>query len=295
VRVTSTAGWGTTFTLACPLDLTLVRALVFSAAQRLLAVPSAAVECLIRLYPERIYRSQDRSVVTVPTAAAPVPIVSLGRLFGTGAGGLAATERSAVVLAADGRRVAVAATELVSEEELVVRPIPHVDVSVPYLGGAALVGEHVALVLDASALIDAGLALVSTGAAAEPPRATRKRILVVDDSITTRVLHQSVLEEAGYEVATAVDGAAAWRVLEAEGADLVIADVQMPVKDGFALCEAIRRSSRFRELPVVLVTAAESPEHRARGLEAGADAYLGKSSYDQDALLGAIRQLLEGR
>jgi two-component system chemotaxis sensor kinase CheA len=84
-------------------------------------------------------------------------------------------------------------------------------------------------------------------------------------------------------------------VLEAEGADLVIADVQMPVMDGFALCEAIRRSSRFRELPVVLVTAAESPEHRARGLEAGADAYLGKSSYDQDALLGAIRQLLEGR
>jgi two-component system chemotaxis sensor kinase CheA len=66
----------------------------------------------------------------------------------------------------------------------------------------------------------------------------------------------------------------------------------MPRMDGLQLCEAIRASSRFRELPVILVTALETPEHRARGLEVGADAYLGKSSFEQDSLLTTVRDLL---
>ena len=118
------------------------------------------------------------------------------------------------------------------------------------------------------------------------------RVLVVDDSITTRALEQSILEAAGYEVLTAVDGAEAWKTLQEHGCDAVVADIEMPRMDGFALCEAIRASKRFKELPVVLVTALETPEHRARGLEVGADAYLGKSSFDQQSLLDTIRQLV---
>jgi two-component system chemotaxis sensor kinase CheA len=115
---------------------------------------------------------------------------------------------------------------------------------------------------------------------------------VVDDSITTRTLERSILEAAGYEVLTAADGAEGWRVLQERGCDLVVADVEMPGMDGFALCEAIRGSRLHATLPVVLVTAMESDQHRARGLEAGADAYIGKSSFDQEALLDTIRQLL---
>jgi two-component system chemotaxis sensor kinase CheA len=115
---------------------------------------------------------------------------------------------------------------------------------------------------------------------------------VVDDSITTRTLESSVLEAAGYDVMTAVDGADGWRLLQERGADLVVSDVEMPRMDGLQLCETIRASSRFRALPVILVTALETPEHRARGLEIGADAYLGKSSFEQDALLTTVRDLL---
>ncbi|MGH7590161.1 MAG: response regulator [Gemmatimonadales bacterium] len=114
----------------------------------------------------------------------------------------------------------------------------------------------------------------------------------MDDSITTRTLEQSILEAAGYEVLTAVDGADGWKALQERSCDLVVADVEMPRMDGFALCEAIRGSKRFKAVPVVLVTALETAEHRARGLEAGADAYIGKSSFDQQNLLDTIGQLL---
>ena len=133
-----------------------------------------------------------------------------------------------------------------------------------------------------------GEPLFQAGADAVPVR----RILVVDDSITTRTLEESVLSAAGYEVTTAVDGAQAWALVQDGRADLVVSDVEMPVMDGFTLCETIRASERFRTLPVILVTSLDRPEHRARGLEAGADAYVTKSSFDQDELLQTVAQLL---
>jgi len=154
----------------------------------------------------------------------------------------------------------------------------------------------VALVLDPVTVVDAGLGLGAgpgfASAEATPAGRARRRILVVDDSITTRTLEQSILEAAGYDVRTAVDGADGWQALQEHGCDLVVADIEMPRMDGFALCEAIRGSKRFTALPVVLVTALETPEHRARGLEVGADAYIGKSSFDQRNLLDTLTQLL---
>jgi two-component system chemotaxis sensor kinase CheA len=130
--------------------------------------------------------------------------------------------------------------------------------------------------LNAADLVQSALARAhrpALAAAFEQKRAEdRRRLLVADDSVTTRSLEKSILEAAGYEVIAAVDGGEAWQLLQEKGADLVVADVEMPRMDGFALCEAIRGSKRFRELPVVLVTARESDRDKARGLEAGADA-----------------------
>ena len=118
-----------------------------------------------------------------------------------------------------------------------------------------------------------------------------KRVLLVDDSITTRALERSILEAAGFDVLTAADGAAAWTLLGAETVDLVVSDVDMPRMDGFALVEAIRGSTAMRELPVILVTARENEADRRRGSKAGADAYIVKSSFRQEELLDAIGAL----
>ncbi len=175
-----------------------------------------------------------------------------------------------------------------------IRPIEGAGHAARFYAGAAIVGDAgLVLVLAPGALAGAG---ARRAAATTAPRAERPpRVLVADDSITTRALEESVLAAAGYDVVTAVDGADAWRVVQDGGVDLVVSDVEMPRMDGIALCETIRASARFRTLPLVLVTSLDRPEHRARGLEAGADAYITKSSFEQDALLDAVRQLVGGR
>jgi two-component system chemotaxis sensor kinase CheA len=291
-----TAGVGTRFTLRCPATLASLRTLLVGVGPQTLAIPTAYVERLFRVSPEEIKRVEGRSVL--PGLEAPVPIVALARLLPP------LVERPVegpvllVLLHAGGRRLAVAVDELIAEQECVVRPVGDGEDPIKHIAGAALLADgRIALVLDPITLVAAGLeadvgAGLTTGER-RPGRPATRRILVVDDSITTRTLEQSILEAAGYEVTTAVDGSDAWRALQERGADLVLADIEMPRMDGFALCEAIRASKRFQQLPVVLVTALESPEHRARGLEVGADAYIGKSSFDQQHLLDTIRQLLD--
>ena len=151
------------------------------------------------------------------------------------------------------------------------------------------------MVLNTPNLVRKALQRPAGPALASPERAERpakKRILVVDDSLTTRALEKSILEAAGYDVTAAADGAAAWQLLQERGTDLIVSDVDMPRMDGFALTEAVRGSTRFRELPVVLVTARESEADKTRGVAVGADAYLGKSAFDQKNLLETIAQLL---
>ena len=127
----------------------------------------------------------------------------------------------------------------------------------------------------------------------EPQEARQRRsILVAEDSITSRTLLKSILEAAGYEVTTAVDGLDAWTTLRTRPFDLIVSDVEMPRMDGFDLTAKIRADARLSQFPVVLVTALESREHRERGIDVGANAYIVKSSFDQSNLLDVIRRLI---
>ncbi len=119
-----------------------------------------------------------------------------------------------------------------------------------------------------------------------------KSVLVVEDSITSRMLLMNILESAGYRVKTAVDGVDAMTTLKTEGFDLVVSDIQMPRMDGFDLTATIRSDEKLSELPLVLVTSLESREHRERGVEVGANAYIAKSSFDQSNLLETIERLI---
>ncbi len=288
-------GGGTTFTMECPPTLATIRALLTAVGSQLLAVPTSNVERLLRVRPEEIKHAEGRDVIATPEA--PVPLVAMARLLPPLVERPVTGPVPVVLLRAGERRLAIAVDELVAEQEVVLRPIERGRKPLLHLSGAAILGTgRVALVVNPVAIVGAGLGL-GTGpgvaiAEAKPAGRAQRRILVVDDSITTRTLEQSILEAAGYEVRTAVDGADGWKVLQEHGCDLVVADIEMPRMDGFALCEAIRTSKRFKELPVVLVTALETQEHRARGLEVGADAYIGKSSFDQQNLLDTISQLV---
>lgn len=120
----------------------------------------------------------------------------------------------------------------------------------------------------------------------------KKSVLVVEDSITARSLLKNILESAGYQVRTAVDGIDAFTSAKTEKFELVVSDVDMPMMNGFDLTARIRSDKKLAELPVVLVTALESREDRERGIDTGASAYIVKSSFDQSNLLETVRRLL---
>jgi two-component system chemotaxis sensor kinase CheA len=120
----------------------------------------------------------------------------------------------------------------------------------------------------------------------------RKSILVVEDSITSRMLLKNILESAGYDVQTAVDGADAWATLKTGNFDVVVSDIEMPRMDGFELTAKIRSDEKFKNLPVVVVTSLESREDRERGIDVGANAYIVKSSFDQSNLLSVVKRFV---
>jgi two-component system chemotaxis sensor kinase CheA len=296
VDVDWTPGQGTTFTIEAPLTLATVRIVLTRVGGVHVAIPTAFIVRLLRTRRDEMLVVEGR--LAVATEGAPAFVVPVATILGPPLVDRPPEDAvPLVVVRAGDRRVALRVDELLEETEVVVRPIrAHGRVAVPHISGAAMLASGaVTLVLNVTTATAAALGIGGESPAFAESRRTeapRHRVLVVDDSITTRTLEASVLEAAGYDVLTAVDGADGWRVLQERGADLVVSDVEMPRMDGLQLTEAMRASPRFRETPVILITALESEEHRSRGLEVGADAYLGKSSFEQEGLLNTVRELI---
>ena len=295
VAVSTEPGRGAHFTLTAPLTLTTLRVVLVKAGDHVYGLDTTSVERLMRVPPCDFRSVEGREMILVD--ASPVPVYSLAKLLGHGDGGLAGSRAFVpVVVAAGESRMAYAVEELISEREVVVKNLSTCLKRVPPAFAATLLPSGgVALMLSVIELERSASGRAAVGvlrALEEGEPEARKRLLAVDDSVTARTLLRSVLEAAGYEVTVAVDGAEAWELLQEHDPDAVVSDVEMPRMDGFVLTEKIRGSSRFRDLPVVLVTARSSDQDKARGLEVGANAYLVKSAFDQKSLIEALAQLL---
>ena len=294
IEWTSSAGQGTRFTLAVPLTLTMLRALLVEAAGQTFALASTNVLKVVRIDPAAVRSLEGRPVLAL--GGPPLPFASLAETLGYPTADSSAA-RMGVVVAANERRMVFAVESLLAEQEIIVKGLGARIKRVRCVSGATILHSgRIALVLSAAGLVRA--AMGRSGDAArfltrrEEALAVKRRLLVIDDSVTTRTLEKSILEAAGYEVATAVDGDDAWRYLQENPVDLVVSDIEMPRMDGFALTETIRGSPRLAALPVVLFTSRASERDRARGIEVGAHAYIVKGAFDQKDLLETIAQLL---
>ena len=202
-----------------------------------------------------------------------------------------------IVLGSTEERVAFLVDELLGEHEIVVKGLGAPLRRVRNVSGATIAGDGgVVLILNVFDLIKAsqkvrGLWLADKRRA-EAGRRGAARVLVVDDSVTTRLLEKGILENNGYEVTLAVDGVDALEKLANGAFDLVVSDVEMPRMNGFEFTRRVRREEAYRELPVILVTSLSSEEDKKTGVEAGADAYIVKGAFDQGNLIATIRQLL---
>ena len=221
-----------------------------------------------------------------------IPFAALHRLVPPADGNGRARRRRVTVVIVHGETgaAAIGVDRLLGTTEAVVRPLPALADAAPFIAGASLgASGPPRLVLDARAL---GEAIRATAGAAPAPVAARQPLLVVDDSLTTRMLEQSILESAGYTVDVAVSGEEALKRLRERGYGLLLVDVEMPGMDGFTLIEQLRREPAWRDIPAILVTSRESRADRQRGLAVGAQDYVIKGEFDQRRLLRRIEELL---
>lgn len=298
VDVRTAAGQETCFTLHVPLSLATTRVLLVEVGVQVFALPSASVERTGRLKPAQVINLEGRAAISVE--GHPVPLVELAHVLDRPARPRDPEQwQPFLILSQADRQLALLVDRLVDEQEIVVKALGWPLRRVPNVAGVTVLGTgQTAVVLNPGDIFRSVLELLSGRApdgtaepAAGPPR-TMARLLVVDDSLTTRTLERSILEAAGYNVCVAADGREALQVLRDEPVDLVVSDVDMPGLDGFALTEEIRKDQRLRHIPVVLVTGLEAEEHRQRGVAAGADAYLVKQGFDQNHLIATIERLL---
>jgi two-component system chemotaxis sensor kinase CheA len=287
LEVQSEPGKGTEVTLLLPLTLALMRVLLFERGDQPFALPMTSVGRVVAV-------TDTTSLGNRPSIEIDGQVVRLSQLGElAGAWGKLPEHSPAIVVESLGRRLAVVCDELIGEEEVVIKSLGEVLAGVPgYLGAAILGDGRIALVLDPNHLLEApaeAMALDQSDETAERPPG---QVLVVDDQFSARELQRSILEAAGYRVEVARDGREALRRIgENPDLDLVLTDVQMPEMDGFELLEAIRADEEHASLPVVVVTTLGDESSRRRGAEAGADAYIIKNEFDQEALLETIERL----
>jgi two-component system chemotaxis sensor kinase CheA len=268
-------------------------------------LPSAFIDRLCRVRRPDLRSIEGRECVIVDSD--PVPLAKLSELLELPAQAVAehaiADEAGrdkqvlqVVVIVSGEERAAIIVDRLIDEREAVIKE-SGLPASMAGLtaGAIPLDDGGVAVMLNATELFVRfrdGETTPAPSFLPEEPRQNVQRILVVDDSITTRSLEKSILEAYGYGVEVAVDGLQALEAIRHNPPDLVISDVMMPRLNGFQLLEQMKNTPEMKEIPVILVTSLESREEQEKGLSLGADAYIVKRKFDQRELLTIVRQIL---
>jgi two-component system, chemotaxis family, sensor kinase CheA len=290
ISIDSRDGLGCRFQMQFPITLVTTRVLLLQESGNSYALPMESVD-EARLVPrESLFLLEGRLTLSVRGEA--IPVAPLHEVLGLPGTPHTARVLSCVLIQEGTRRAGILVEALEDEQELLLKPLAGQLRNLPLVTGATVLGTgEICLALAATELLtrvhgqQAGS--WATGQAAV---ATKKTVLLVEDSVTTRTWEKRALEGAGYIVVTAVDGEDGYEKLLSQPFDGIVSDIEMPRLDGIALTERVRKDSRFATLPVVLVTTHGTEEDRQRGLSAGANAYLVKGPLEKAILLQTLER-----
>ncbi|MBP7341867.1 MAG: hybrid sensor histidine kinase/response regulator [Syntrophaceae bacterium] len=299
VRVDAEAGRGARFHLQLPLTLSVLRTLLLDIAGEPYALPLSRIDRILSLAPADIREIEDRSYCSLD--GEHLGILDARQLFSLPPAP-AGTERLPVVVISDRlNRYGLVVDRVLGEENLVVRPLDSRLGKIPNISAGAILDDGSPVVIfDTDDLVRSIHQLLTTGKLQKVGRGRRaaaagkKRVLIVDDSLTVREVERRLLENAGYDVATAIDGVDGWNKLSAQPFDLLVSDVDMPRMNGIDLVRTVKTDPLLKEMPVMIVSYKDREEDRLRGLEAGANYYLTKGSFHDESLLAAVRDLIGG-
>jgi len=292
--VESEIGKGTTFKLTIPLTLAIIRALMLRVGDLVYALPTGSIEETLRIDPDEIIRVESREVIRRQRRT--IPLVRLSEILGVPEAPPTGGKVPIVTIGYSGQRMGYIIDGFVGEQQIVIKPLGNHLKKIDNVAGVTILGAgDVVPILNVPDLM-ANARSRSGQRVGLQPRSDRegpRKILICEDSFTTRELERSIFEAAGYDVETAVDGAAGLAKLrEGLQVDAVVTDVQMPNMTGFQLTRAIKTDSALAAIPVIIVTSLERDEEKAEGIDAGADAYITKSVFNQDTLLDTVEQLI---
>ncbi|BAP56225.1 response regulator receiver domain protein [Thioploca ingrica] len=297
VRAVSTPGKGMSFQLELPITLSVVRTFLVTIAGEPFAFPLARIERCLKLPKANIERVEDRQYFRFGNTN--IALIDIHDVLDKIQPTYQQNELAVVVISDRLNAYGLVVDKFLGECDLVVRPLdPRLGKVANMSAAAIMLDGSPVLIFDIDDLVRSidnlliGKRLRKLDELSEPSPSRRKRVLVVDDSITVREMERKILENQGYEVEVAVDGIEGWNAIRIEHFDLLVSDVDMPRMNGIDLISRIRQHEELKSLPIIIISYKDSKEHRLQGLEAGANYYLTKSSFEDNSFIEAIVDLI---
>lgn len=298
VWLTNNSGHGLKFTLQLPLTLSVITTLSVIVSGEAYAFPLSRVDRIIKVSPKDVKVIEGRQYIA--SEKGNVGLVSAAQVFELDGFSATTDELSVVIISDHLNRYGVVVDQLIGRRELSVQALDTRLGKVQDISAAALTEDgSPVLVIDVDDLVRSIAAMANNNQLGAPPPyrdvlspKVRKRILVVDDSLTVREVERQLLESYGYRVDVAVDGMDGWNAVRRTKYQLVITDIDMPRMDGIELVVSIKRDAHLKSLPIMIVSYKDRQDDRQRGLNAGADYYLTKGSFHDETLFEAVEDLI---
>lgn len=294
IKIDTHLGKGTTFIIDLPLTLTTTRCLVVRVGDQSFMIPSLALNSLYAISSTDL-KTVDAELVFVANDN-PVPVRFLGSLLRITSEIDLDKQYHGILFGDKKDSMIVLVDQIDNEHDCVIRPLPApLNALKLYIGVSQTGANELVPVLNPRILFR----LAMQHATVEPllkknteKEMTRKNILIVDDSLTTRSLSANALRAAGYQVTLSSDGRQAWNVLQKNTFDCVVSDIEMPHMNGYELTKLIKAHATLKSSPVIIVSSHDSDDEKAMCVSCGADAYLSKSQFNSKSLIDLIESLL---
>lgn len=299
LNISNHIGKGLSFKIYVPMSISSERGLLLKCGTECYVIPTRSITHILMLGNEDIFEVSEHKAINVKGRT--IYLYPLSQILKISHDTKKRDKYYIIVVENQHSTVAFLVDDVLSEKEIVIKPFQHPLTKIQYVSGATFVDANkLALILNVNDLISASNNIKSIismeyevpDAIAHENSDTRKRILVVDDSITTRTLEKNILESHNYNVTTAVDGKHAWEILQNEKFSLIITDLSMPNMDGFELTEHIKTHSETKSIPVIIVSSLNNESDKTRGVSVGADAYIVKNEFESGELIEIIEQLI---
>ncbi len=294
IKVKTTNGKGTFFFIKLPLTLAVMRVLLVMVSDEPFAVPGGMIKEIIRIESDLLIQMGDKKAVRLREHL--IPVMHLGKALGL-TKDTSLNEKDLLILVVwfEDEYTGLIVDMIQEEQDMVIKPLPVHLKNNPWVAGCIIISKtDIVNVLHMPNIIRSiRQAKVMPGLENKDAKEKKKiRILVVDDSVSTREIERNILESYGYKVDLAGDGVEALETLDKAPYDLIVTDVEMPRMDGFTLTQQLRKKEDYKDVPVVLVTSLDRDEDKRKGIKAGANAYIVKGAFDQGNLLETIQNLV---